>query len=180
MSRIGKQPITIPTSVDVKVQDRSITVKGPKGTLSRNIHESISVSSEGNTLKVEVATGSDQDRKFQGLTRSLINNMVIGVKDGFSKSLSLVGVGYRAAMKGTDLNLTIGFSHPVDFKPPQGIDIKVEKATTVVVSGADKELVGQVAAKIRAFRPPEPYHGKGVRYSDEHIATKVGKGSGKK
>jgi large subunit ribosomal protein L6 len=135
---------------------------------------------EGPEVKIIPKDGAWEFRKFHGLTRSLVNNMVLGVSTGFSKSLNLVGVGYRAQVQGQDLQLTLGYSHPVVFKIPKGIEIKVDKQTALVVSGADKEAVGQAAADIRSFRAPEPYHGKGVRYTDERIVTKAGKSSGKK
>ena len=177
MSRIGKRPISIPTGVEVTIDGNFVKVKGQKGELSRTIHPSMSLKKEGDVLTVVPV---EQLRNFYGLTRSLVNNMVEGVSKGYTKSLILKGVGYRAAVQGAQLNLTLGYSHPVLFDVPKGIEIKVEKQTTVVVSGADKELVGQVAATIRAYRKPEPYHGKGVRYSDEVIVTKVGKSGAKK
>jgi len=179
MSRIGKNPITIPKGVEVKTEGQLVKVKGPKGSLSRQIHEAIAVKIEGGIIKIEKKRDSNFDSKFHGLSRTLVANMVEGVTTGFSSTLSLIGVGYRAAAKGKGLTLTLGFSHPVEYDPPAGIELKVDKQTTVIVSGADKEMVGQVAANIRGFRPPEPYHGKGVRYADEHITTKVGKAGGK-
>ena len=180
MSRIGKKPISLPKGVELKLTGRSVSVKGPKGTLSRQIHSDIDVKVEGQTVTFAPKAEVEGAAKFHGLTRTLVSNMVVGVTDGFSKRLKLVGVGYRAASQGKGLSLSLGYSHPVVYDPPAGIELKVDAQTTVVVSGADKELVGQVAAKIRGFRPPEPYHGKGVRYEDEHIATKVGKAAGKK
>ena len=177
MSRIGKTPISIPQGVDVTINDLNVVVKGPKGELTRVIHPAMSLKKEENTLTVVPVKPLSN---FYGLTRSLVNNMVEGVSKGFTKSLTLKGVGYRAAVQGNQLNLTIGYSHPVLFEIPKTIDLKVEKQTTVVVSGADKELVGQVAANIRAFRKPEPYHGKGIRYSDEVVITKAGKSGAKK
>lgn len=180
MSRIGKKPIDLPKGVQVSVSGRTVQVKGPKGTLSREIHPSVDVVLEGGTVKVAVRTDAGDNNRFHGLTRTLVNNMVLGVAEGFSTRLKLVGVGYRAAMNGKSLSLTLGFSHPVNFEPPAGIELKVDGQTTVVVSGPDKELVGRIAASIRGYRPPEPYHGKGVRYEDEVIQTKVGKAAGKK
>lgn len=177
MSRIGKAPINIPGGVDVSIDGSSVKVKGPKGELSRVIHSSMGLKKENDVLTV---VPNQQLSNFYGLTRSLVNNMVEGVSKGFEKSLTLKGVGYRAAVQGNQLNLTIGYSHPVLFDIPKTIDVKVTKQTTVVVSGADKELVGQVAANIRAFRKPEPYHGKGIRYTDEVIITKAGKSGAKK
>lgn len=183
MSRIGKKEINIPSGVDVKVDGLKVSVKGPKGSLSREIHPSMKLELEGALLKVLPAKADKPEVNFHGLTRSLVNNMVEGVATGFSKRLLLRGVGYRAAIAGKDLQLTLGYSHPVLYPIPQGIEIKVDKLgkdPMVVVSGADKELVGQTAANIRSFRKPEPYHGKGVRYADEVIVTKVGKSAGKK
>jgi large subunit ribosomal protein L6 len=180
MSRVGKKEIVVPQGVDIKIDGQKITVKGAKGTLERIVHPATTLSIKDNLITVTPIDESYENRKFHGLTRSLVNNMVEGVAKGYSKSLTLVGVGYRAAVKGTDLNLTLGFSHPINFAIPKGLDIKVEKQTTVLISGCDKELVGQAAANIRAYRKPEPYHGKGVRYSDEHITLKAGKSAGKK
>lgn len=183
MSRIGKKIIDLPQNVEVKQDGRKIIVKGPKGSLQREIHHSMRVEKDGSHLKVVAVDGQESVGNFHGLTRSLINNMVVGVSAGFSKSLILKGVGYRAQLKGKELQLTLGYSHPINYQIPEGIDIKVDKHGNdplVVVSGADKEVVGQTAANIRSFRKPEPYHGKGVRYIDEVIVTKVGKSSGKK
>jgi large subunit ribosomal protein L6 len=180
MSRIGKKPISLPKGVEVKLSGRTISVKGPKGTLSRALHGDIDVKVEGQSLTFVPKAEAEDAARFHGLTRTLVSNMVVGVTEGFSRRLKLVGVGYRAASQGKGLSLSLGYSHPVVFDPPAGIELKVDAQTTIVVSGADKEMVGQVAAKIRGFRPPEPYHGKGVRYEDEHIATKVGKAAGKK
>lgn len=180
MSRIGKKPVTLPKGVQVTVSGQKIEVKGPKGTLSRELHQDVTVKMDGEILVIEPKSTELQFRRFHGLTRTLVNNMVVGVTEGFAKRLKLVGVGYRAAAAGGKVNLSLGFSHPVEYEPPTGIEIKVDQQTTVIVSGADKELVGQVAAKVRGFRPPEPYHGKGVRYEDERIITKVGKAAGKK
>ncbi|MFK7822905.1 MAG: 50S ribosomal protein L6 [Oligoflexales bacterium] len=183
MSRIGKKEISVPSGVEVKVDGLNIAVKGPKGDLARKIHPTMKLELEGSVLKVVPAREDKPEVNYHGLTRSLVNNMVEGVKNGFSKRLLLRGVGYRAAVAGKDLQLTLGYSHPVVYPIPQGIEIKVDKLgkdPMVVVSGADKELVGQTAANIRAFRKPEPYHGKGVRYVDEVIVTKVGKSAGKK
>ncbi len=180
MSRIGKKPVDLPKGVQVAVKDGVLEVKGPKGTLSRVLHEQVDVKVDGQTLLVSPKSEALELRRFHGLTRTLVSNMVHGVTTGFTKRLKLVGVGYRAATTGTTLNLTVGYSHPVNFQPPTGIEIKVESQTVVVINGADKELVGQVAAKVRGVRPPEPYHGKGIRYEDERIVTKVGKAAGKK
>lgn len=180
MSRIGKLPITIPAGVNVDLAKATIKVKGPKGELTRTLHPMMEVKKDESTLKVVPKKPSKELDKFFGLTRTLVNNMVLGVTQGFERKLVLSGVGYRAAVSGSELNLTLGYSHPVVFKIPTGIQIKVDKQTEISVTGADKEKVGQVAADIRAFRAPEPYHGKGVRYKDEHIVTKVGKSGAKK
>jgi large subunit ribosomal protein L6 len=180
MSRIGKKLITIPKGVEVKVNSGKVTVKGPKGLLHQDVHASMDVVVEGPVVKVVPKSDAWEFRKFQGLTRSLLNNMVVGVSEGFTKNLTLVGVGFRAAVQGSDLQLTLGYSHPIVFKIPKGLEIKVDKLTALMVTGADKQLVGQAAADIRSFRRPEPYHGKGVRYADEKIVVKAGKSSGKK
>lgn len=180
MSRIGKRPISLPKGVEVKINGSMLSVKGPKGTLNREVHRDIDVKQEGQALLLTPKSESPELGRFHGLTRSLVSNMVVGVTEGFSKRLKLVGVGYRAAPQGKGLTMSLGYSHPVVYDAPTGIELKVDAQTTIVVSGADKEMVGQVAAKIRGFRPPEPYHGKGVRYEDEKILTKVGKAAGKK
>lgn len=180
MSRIGKRTIDIPKGVEVKIDGNNISIKGPKGSLNRVIHESMKLEQNGSVLNVVPVNDTLENRKFHGLTRTLVSNMVIGVAEGFTKSLTLVGVGYRAQPKGTGITFSLGYSHPIDFDPPAGIELKVDKLVNVSVTGADKQVVGQVAAKIRSFRAPEPYHGKGVRYSDEVIQTKVGKAAGKK
>lgn len=177
MSRIGKAPIEIPGGVEVKVNGSHVVVKGPKGQLERQIHSSVDVQVEG--AQVKVVPNTENVSNFWGLSRSLLNNMVTGVSKGFEKSLTLVGVGYRAQVKGKELHLTLGYSHPVVYPIADGLEISVDKNTTVLVKGADKELVGQTAANIRSFRKPEPYHGKGVRYTDERIITKVGKSAKK-
>ena len=180
MSRIGKNPINIPKGVDVKLDGDLLTVKGPKGTLERRIHSSIAVSVDSGVISVKTRGNAKSDDKFHGLSRTLVSNMVEGVNSGYKKTLQLVGVGYRAAKGGTGIDLSLGFSHPVHFEPPKGVNIDVEKMTTILISGASKEDVGETAAKIRSIRPPEPYHGKGVRYLDEVVKTKVGKAAGKK
>lgn len=180
MSRIGKAPIPVPAGVEVSVQGRTISVKGPKGTLTREIPGNITVSQAGDTLLCERPNDENKTRAMHGLTRSLVNNMVIGVTDGFRKQLDIVGVGYRAEAQGPNaLRLNLGFSHPVDVKAPDGITFEVPVQTQVIVSGIDKEIVGQVAANIRSIRKPEPYKGKGVRYADERVLRKAGK-AGKK
>ena len=180
MSRIGKAPITVPAGVDVKVDGRRISVTGPKGTLERQIPGTITVSQDGDTLTVERPNDENKVKAMHGLTRSLVNNMVIGVTEGFKKNLEIVGVGYRAEAQGPGaLRLNLGFSHPVDVKAPEGITFEVPVQTQVVVVGIDKEVVGQVAANIRSIRKPEPYKGKGVRYAGERVLRKAGK-AGKK
>ena len=179
MSRIGKSPIPVPSGVDVTVADRTITVKGPKGTLDRTIPGAITIRQEGDELLVERPDDERQSRAMHGLVRSLVNNMVVGVTDGFTKQLQIIGVGYRATAKGQDtLDLALGFSHPVEVKAPAGVTFEVPSPDRIDVKGSDKELVGQVAADIRKLRKPEPYKGKGVRYLDEHVVRKAGK-SGK-
>ncbi len=180
MSRIGKAPISVPSGVDVTVSGRTITVKGPKGTLSRAIPGEIIVRQEDSTLLVERPDDERHNRALHGLTRSLVNNMVLGVTDGFRKQLDIVGVGYRAEAQGPNaIKLALGFSHPVNVTAPEGISFEVPTATQVVVTGIDKEVVGQVAANIRSIRKPEPYKGKGVRYTGERVLRKAGK-AGKK
>ena len=180
MSRIGQAPIPVPSGVDVTIDAQSVTVKGPKGTLTRTIVPSISVVNDDGTLSVTRPDDERENRALHGLTRSLINNMVIGVTDGFSKRLEIVGVGYRAEAQGpTAVRLALGFSHPVNVSAPEGVTFEVPAPTQVVVSGIDKEVVGQVAADIRSIRKPEPYKGKGVRYQGERVLRKAGK-AGKK
>ena len=180
MSRIGSSPITIPAGVDINVADGHISVKGPKGTLERVIPGNITISQEGDTLTCARPNDENRTKAMHGLTRSLVNNMVIGVTEGFKKELEIVGVGYRAEAKGSNaLRLNLGFSHSVDVKAPDGIVFEVPQQTQVIVTGIDKEVVGQVAANIRSIRKPEPYKGKGVRYAGERVARKAGK-AGKK
>ena len=179
MSRIGKAPIPVPSGVDVTVADRTVTVKGPKGTLDRVIPGTITIRQEGAELLVERPDDERESRAMHGLVRSLVNNMVVGVTDGFTKQLEIIGVGYRATAKGQDtLDLALGFSHPVEVKAPAGVTFDVPSPNRIDVIGSDKELVGQVAADIRKLRKPEPYKGKGVRYLGEHVVRKAGK-SGK-
>lgn len=181
MSRIGKNPIAVPSGVEVKVEGNLVKVKGPKGQLQREIHPSIVANVDAGKVTVKLAKEGDTDSsKFHGLTRTLIANMVEGASKGYERRLTLVGVGYRAAKQGKGLNLSLGYSHPIYFEAAQGVDLDIDKNTTVIVKGASKELVGETAAKIRSLRAPEPYHGKGVRYEDEKIVTKVGKSGGKK
>jgi large subunit ribosomal protein L6 len=175
MSRIGKSPIPVPSGVDVTVAERTITVKGPKGTLSREIPGVITVRQEADELLVERPDDERQNRAQHGLTRSLVANMVQGVTEGFVKELEIIGVGYRAAAQGAGLELALGFSHPVRVSAPDGIDFEVPAPTRIIVRGIDKEKVGQVAADIRKIRKPEPYKGKGVRYLGEQVQRKAGK-----
>jgi large subunit ribosomal protein L6 len=176
MSRIGKAPITVPSGVDVTIAGRQITVKGPKGTLERLIPGDITVRQDGGVLLVERPNDERQNRAMHGLVRSLVNNMVVGVDQEFTKELEIIGVGYRAAAQGSSkLDLALGFSHPVSVGAPDGITFEVPTPNRIIVRGVDKEAVGQVAANIRKIRKPEPYKGKGVRYLGEHVAKKAGK-----
>ncbi len=175
MSRIGNKPIAVPQGVDVTIGDGEVTVKGPKGTLVHRLPQDIQVKLENNEVLVSRPSDDIEHRSLHGLTRSLIYNMVVGVTEGYSKTLEIVGVGYRAAMKGKNLNLTLGFSHPVEIEPPAGVSFETPAATKIVVNGIDKEVVGQVAAEIRNWRRPEPYKGKGIRYEGEHVRRKAGK-----
>ena len=176
MSRIGKQPITIPGGVDVSLDGQHVTVKGPRGTLEHDVPETITVSRDGDTLLVTRPDDERQNRALHGLTRSLVANMVTGVSDGFSRDLEIVGVGYRATAAGpTRLELQVGYSHPVAVDAPAGVEFEVPAPTRITVKGYDKQLVGQVAADIRKIRKPEPYKGKGVRYAGENVRRKVGK-----
>ena len=180
MSRIGQAPITIPSGVDVTISGRDITVKGPRGELSRRLPPDISVRQDDGQLLVSRPDDEREHRALHGLTRSLVNNMVVGVTDGFRKQLEIVGVGYRAEAQGPEaIRLALGFSHPVNVRAPEGISFEVPVPTQIVVSGIDKEVVGQVAAEIRSIRKPEPYKGKGVRYQGERVLRKAGK-AGKK
>ena len=180
MSRIGKAPITVPSGVDVTIAGGAVTVKGPKGTLSREIPGAITVRKDESALVVERPDDARENRSLHGLTRTLVNNMVVGVTDGFSKELEIIGVGYRAeATTPTSLRLALGFSHPVVVQAPEGITFEVPVQTRVIVKAIDKEVVGQVAANIRSIRKPEPYKGKGVRYLGEKVLRKAGK-TGKK
>ncbi len=172
MSRIGNKPVVVPGGVDVKVSGSQVTVKGTKGELSMEIHPLVSLKQDDNVLTLGAKDGSKKSRALSGTMRSLLNNMVVGVSEGFSKRLQLNGVGYRAKASGKSLNLTLGFSHPIDYTLPEGVTAETPSNTEIVVSGADKQRVGQAAAEIRAFRAPEPYKGKGVRYADEQIRRK--------
>lgn len=175
MSRVGKKPIVVPAGVEVKIDGHKVTVKGPKGTLEKEFNQILTLKLENGEVIVERPNDEPKVRAIHGTTRALIQNMVTGVHDGYKKSLTLVGVGYRAALKGKDLELSLGYSHPVIIEAISGITFSVEKNTTVLVEGIEKDLVGQIAANIRAKRPPEPYKGKGVKYTDEHIRRKEGK-----
>ncbi len=179
MSRIGNSPITIPDGVEVNIQGSHVTVKGPKGTLERDISEKLTVSVEDGKIIVKRPNDETEIKSLHGLTRSLINNMVIGVKEEFKKELEINGVGYRVQKQGNDLNLILGYSHPVIYKAPTGISFDVPNPNSIIVKGVDKELVGQTAAEIRTKRPPEVYRGKGIKYIDEVIRRKEGK-TGKK
>ena len=175
MSRIGRLPITVPSGVDVTIDGRTVTVKGPKGTLSRALHPDMTVSREDGTLVVTRPTEQKTHKQLHGLTRTLVNNMVVGVTDGYRKGLEITGVGYRATLNGRKLQLNLGYSHQIEIDPPEGITFEVENPTRLAVVGIDKELVGHVAARVRATRKPEPYKGKGVRYRDERVVRKAGK-----
>ena len=176
MSRIGRMPITVPAGVTVTVGENNfVTVKGPKGTLEQQLNGRMTITQEGNVIVVTRPTDEKEDRSIHGLTRALLNHMVVGVSTGYSKKLEVVGVGYRVAMQGTKLVLNLGHSHPIHIEQPADLKIETPDANTIIVSGADKQAVGQLAAVIRSKRPPEPYHGKGVKYSDEYIRRKAGK-----
>ena len=175
MSRIGNKPVTVPEGVEVKIDGNHITVKGPKGTLERDIHHNISLEMDGNIIKVSRKDDEPASKSLHGLTRTLIQNMITGVTHEYTKELQINGVGYRVAKQGNNLNLTLGYSHPVIFEAPAGISFDVPNANTIIVKGIDKELVGQTAAVIRTKRPPEVYRGKGIKYADEVIRRKEGK-----
>jgi large subunit ribosomal protein L6 len=179
MSRIGKAPIPLPDKVSVSLNGLAVTVKGPKGELSRTLPDGVAISQDGNTLVVSPASETRRSRERHGLSRTLVANMVEGVSQGYTRKLEIVGVGYRAALQGKKLVLSAGYSHQVEMIPPEGVSFAVEGNTTVLVSGPDKELVGNEAAKVRAVRPPEPYKGKGIKYEGERILRKAGK-TGKK
>ena len=180
MSRIGRAPIIIPSNVNVTIgDDNKVTVKGPKGELSRTLHKDMKITMEDGQIKVERPSEEKKHKSLHGLTRTLINNMAIGVTTGFTKNLEINGVGYRAVKQGNNLNLSLGFSHPVIVEPPKGITLDAPAANKIVITGASKEAVGTMAAKIRALRAPEPYKGKGIKYEGEHIRRKVGKAGAK-
>lgn len=174
MSRIAKKPIEIPSGAAVTISGQTVNIKGPKGNTSMDLHETVAIAQEGNQLNVssKLETGT---LAMSGTMRSLVNNMIVGVTQGFEKKLELIGVGYRAQAQGKTLNLTLGFSHPVNYPVPEGITIETPSQTEILVKGIDKQKVGQVSAEIRAYRPPEPYKGKGVRYSDEYVVRKEAK-----
>lgn len=175
MSRIGKAPIPVPTGVEVKIDGSTVTVKGPKGELSREVSPKVTITESDGQVVVDRVEDDTESRALHGLSRSLVNNMVIGVSEGFRKELDIVGVGYRATAKGSDIELALGFSHPVLIEAPDGISFQVPAPTRIEVHGIDKQLVGQVAADIRAWRKPEPYKGKGIRYVGEYVRRKAGK-----
>jgi large subunit ribosomal protein L6 len=175
MSRIGRKPIPVPAGVTVAIEPESVRVNGPKGELVERIHRDITVEQNDDILTVTRPTDRGEHRAMHGLYRSLVANMVIGVTEGYAKTLEIQGVGYRAALKGRDLELALGYSHPVSIKAPDGIEFEVPQPTRVIVRGIDKQLVGEIAANIRKQRPPEPYKGKGIRYEGEYVARKVGK-----
>jgi len=175
MSRVGKKPITVPGKTKITYKDRVITVQGEKGSLTRTIHPNIDLAIEKDVITVTMAKETQENRALQGLTRSLVANMVIGVDKGFERVLEINGIGYRASLSGNTLVLNLGFSHPVNFELPDGIAAKVDKNNTVTLSGINKELLGQTAASIRSLRPPEPYKGKGIKYAEEYIQRKAGK-----
>jgi large subunit ribosomal protein L6 len=180
MSRIGRVPIQVPQGVQVEVKDNFVTVKGPKGTLSRQIHPEMILDQQDGTLVVSRPSDSRSHRSLHGLSRTLLANMVTGVTTGFTRRLEVAGVGYRAQQAGKDLVLQVGFSHPVAMEAPEGITLTAESRNRIVVSGIDKELVGQTAARLRGVKPPEPYKGKGIKYAEEIIRRKAGKTGGKK
>jgi large subunit ribosomal protein L6 len=175
MSRIGKKPVTVPKGVTLQLQDHTVAVKGPKGELRRTLHEDMQLAFDKDQFTVARPSDEQKHKALHGLTRTLVQNMVEGVSKGFSKTLEIQGVGYKAETKPYGVNLIVGYSHPVKYQAPKGIKISVDNNTTVKVEGADKELVGQVAAELRSVRPPEPYKGKGIRYVGEHVRRKAGK-----
>jgi large subunit ribosomal protein L6 len=175
MSRVAKQAVELPSGVEIRIDGQAVTVKGGKGSMQRDVHSSVEISQNDKVLHFAPKDGSKNSMALAGTMRALVGNMVTGVSAGFEKKLQLVGVGYRAQAQGQKLNLTLGYSHPVDYPVPEGITVETPSQTEVVVKGVDKQQVGQVAAEIRAFRPPEPYKGKGVKYADEHIVRKEAK-----
>ncbi|MCH5315908.1 MAG: 50S ribosomal protein L6 [Eubacterium sp.] len=179
MSRIGLKPITIPAGVDVNIDDNTVTVKGPNGTLSMDAHPNMAISVEGSEIIVSRPNDEKENKSLHGLTRTLVANMVTGVTEGFKKTLEVNGVGYRVQLQGSSLVMNLGYSHQVTMEAPEGIKIECPSATSIIISGADKQKVGQFAAQVREKRPPEPYKGKGIKYAEEHIRRKEGK-TGKK
>jgi large subunit ribosomal protein L6 len=180
MSRIGRAPIPVPDGVQIDIQDGEVRVQGPRGALARPVPNGIQVARDNGTLQVTRANDSPTQRALHGLTRTLVSNMVVGVTDGFTKRLEIQGVGYRAQQSGTGVVVQVGYSHPVEFPAPPGIELTVEPGNRIAVTGADKELVGETAARLRRIRPPEPYKGKGIRYAGEVVRRKAGKAAGKK
>jgi large subunit ribosomal protein L6 len=175
MSRVAKAPISVASGADVKIDGQAVTIKGPKGSMDIVVHADVAVEQDGGELRVKPVAETKASWAMAGTMRALLNNMMVGVTAGFEKKLQLIGVGYRAQAKGKVLNLSLGFSHPVDYKVPEGITIDTPSQTEIVVTGCDRQKVGQVAAEIRSYRPPEPYKGKGVRYADEHVLRKEAK-----
>ena len=175
MSRIGKQPVVLPAGISAKVADGAVTLKGPKGELTQKIPETVAVALEGSVLNITRQGEDKQSRADHGTIRALLQNMVVGLKEGYSRELEIQGVGFKASISGKQLTLNVGYSHPVDYTVPEGITVAVTDGTQLKVSGVDKQLVGQVSARIRSFRPPEPYKGKGVRYKNERVRRKAGK-----
>lgn len=175
MSRIGKQPVSIPKGVEVKINGKNIAVKGTKGALTMDLHPDVAIAENDGHLQLAPENANPEFWAMTGTMRALVHNMMVGVSEGFEKKLALVGVGYRAKASGQKIDLQLGFSHPIEFSVPAGLTIETPSQTEIVIKGADKQLVGEVAAKIRAYRPPEPYKGKGVRYADEHVAIKEAK-----
>ena len=175
MSRIGKNPVAIPASVEVTIKGSDLSVKGPKGMLGLTVVDEVEISRDGDAIAVRPRSGAKNSRSMWGMQRTLVNNLILGVTDGFEKKLEIIGVGYRAQMQGNDLILSLGFSHEVRYPAPEGISISLEGQNQVIISGCSKQQVGQVAAEIRALRPPEPYKGKGIRYTGEYVRRKEGK-----
>lgn len=175
MSRVANSPVEIPKGVETKLSDTEVSVKGGKGNLTLALHNSVAVAQDGEILNISAKDGSRQANAMAGTFRSLINNMIVGVSTGFEKKLELQGVGYRAKAEGKKINITVGYSHPINYQLPEGVTAETPSQTEIVISGADKQLVGQVAAEIRDFRPPEPYKGKGIRYADERVFRKEAK-----
>jgi large subunit ribosomal protein L6 len=175
MSRVAKKPIVIPSGVEVNIDGRSVVIKGPKGTTIYHVHEPVCVAQDGNALVLDSSPRADAGMMMAGTTRALLSNVITGISQGFERKLELVGVGYRAQVRGQTLNLTLGFSQPINYSIPQGVTIETPSQTEITIRGVDKQLVGHVAAQIRAFRPPEPYKGKGVKYANERIIRKEAK-----